>query len=276
MKRLFARALITTSWLAGCTSDAYLGAAVLDGGFGRTADEPTKRDEPGIDAAVADNAAGSTLPDAAPPVIASDPHVAAESAAEPVCVQLPSFEGPPAATLYGLANVQSPWAGCYAIIDGVLSAPAFVNQTTLFDTGDGRGFTTGNFPVASQGSTYLYFDTQGGGNGQTISTPTCKPLEAGHTYSFAIELASRVGQSTQGAAFAPGRLAVYAPAVSCAPSDPPLWLSPPLTAAWTRYCITLRPTTDAGYLVLRLPADAAGRAAIYVDDMRSEPGCGAP
>lgn len=278
MNRTVARALVTLPLVAGCASEAYLGAAALDGGLGRSAEKPPASSP--IDTAVAENAAGSRaearLPDAAVPAIASDPPVAPSSASEPVCVQLPSFEGPPAPTLYGLANVQSPWAGCYAVIDAVLSAPAFVNQTTLFDSGDGKGLVPGNFPVASQGSTYLYFDMQGGGNGQTISTPTCKPLEAGHSYSFAIDLASRVGQSIRGVAFAPGRLGVYAPSISCAPSDPPLWLSPPLTAAWSRYCVTIRPTNDASYLVLRLPADPAGRAAIYVDNMRSEPGCGAP
>jgi hypothetical protein len=273
-----------------CTSEAYLGAAPNDDGpwsaddnsqTGATAGRTDSNRNAGlmpsathgepVDAAASAQPSGGFKPSAA----GLAPLTPAGSSAG-ICVDQGSFELAPLSGQYGFAYLPMPWAGCVALIDGTYSAPECVNETTLIDTGDGRGAIAGVLPMASDGKTYMYLDLLSGSLGQTASALLCQSLRAGHSYSFAVDLASRVGQVDRGVTLAPGRLAVYAQADSCSLVDPPLWTSPPLTARWTQHCVTFTPTTDAAYIALRLLPDPAGRAAIVVDNIRSVPGCGLP
>jgi hypothetical protein len=288
--------LFEVLWLTACISDAYLGAAPPDGGSTRPqpsaagdaghgsrsadADAATRGDgdtDPSLDAALPREIANAGAP-GSPLANPNDSGTGARLGGLPtegVCIANPSFESAPVSLLYGLAYVQAPWTGCFSLQDAILSAPQWVNETTLVDTGSGVPIANVLRPAAD-GTTYLYLDTAMGGKGQSTGQLLCGSLLAGHSYGFSLQLMSRVGEVDKNVTLQPGTLEVYASPDNCSTNEGPLWVSPPLTAAWTRHCVTIQPVRDSMNLVFRLPLDPAGRSAIGVDDIRVLPGCGGP
>jgi hypothetical protein len=283
-----------TLWFTHCTGDAYLGAIATDAGqrlpgpagatsaSGGSASSPPSAaragsDDPGTfepDAQrPAFDAGGTSGIDAATPNAgdSGDDAGSPSGPSRPLCVVQPSFESAPVGVLAGIGYTQPPWTPCFTLQDVTYSAPLWVNETTLVDT-TGTGTNQANvLSPASQGSTYLYLDTSFGGQGQSTSGQLCESLRAGQIYAFVVDLMAR--DVDKGMPLRPGKLEVYASPDGCSLNDGPLWTSPPVGSTWARYCARLSPNRDSMYLILRLPANSAGRSTISVDNIRVDPNC---
>ncbi|HET6338694.1 MAG TPA: hypothetical protein VFG30_35990 [Polyangiales bacterium] len=279
--------------LVACTGEAYLGAIAPDGGrpisqpIGASDASGGRGGSPPSAAGAGDGASnaasgGGAQPPPSPDAATSNDAKAPDADAavqstgdQTLCLAQPSFEiAIPAAVLAGVAYTQAPWSACFTLQDVTYSAPLFVNEETLVDT-TGAGTNMANvLSPANDGSTYLYLDTNFGGNGQTTSQTLCDSLLAGRTYAFAVDLLTRA--EDRGMPLPPGKLEVYASPDGCSLNEGLLWSSPSLTPTWTRHCVRFTPSRDSKNLLLRLPKDPAGRSTIGVDNIRFEPGCGLP
>jgi hypothetical protein len=102
----------------------------------------------------------------------------------------------------------------------------------------------------------------------------CAPMEAGVTYNFAIDLASRAGQSHEGMVLGAGVLEIYASNFACTHAGEPLWRSPQLTAEWQTYCVSITPAERVAFMTLQMPSKDRARAAIMADNIRLAESCG--
>jgi hypothetical protein len=128
-------------------------------------------------------------------------------------------------------------------------------------------------PAPTHGVGYLYLDTLRELPERTSQT-MCGTLEAGVTYNFAIDLASRVGQVDDGATLAAGALEIFGTNTVCGHAGEPLWRSPPLTRGWAKHCVSITPEADTTILTLQLPSERPAKAAIMIDNIRLDASCG--
>jgi hypothetical protein len=154
-----------------------------------------------------------------------------------------------------------------------LCAVTIVNDATTIDPQDGTGARAGTLLPPTHGVGYLHFDTLRDLPERTSQT-MCSDLRAGVTYNFAIDLASRAGQTHEGMVLGQGVLEIYGSNTSCGHTGEPLWRSPPLTAEWQTYCVSIKPRQRASVLTLQMPAKDHPRSALLVDNIRLLDRCG--
>jgi len=201
-----------------------------------------------------------------------------------LCLRNPSLDGLPHAGPAdpGVWWPPEAWDTCFNAAEDfpdpqmpgtVLCGLTCVNEATTLDLKDGVGPRTGLLPLPTHGVGYLYLDTLRGLPERTSQT-LCAPLEAGVTYNFAIDLASRAGQVDDGATLAAGELQIHGSNTICGRAAKPLWRSPPLTRAWQTHCVSITPESDVTVLTLELPATPLAKAAIVIDNIRLDASCG--
>ena len=109
---------------------------------------------------------------------------------------------------------------------------------------------------------------------ERTSQQLCAPLTAGVTHNFALDVASVIGPAYEGSVIQAGVLEIYGSNALCDHSGEPLWRSPPLTADWQTFCVSVTPTEDLTYLTLQAPVQAGVKSAVLVDNFRLSPECG--
>lgn len=204
--------------------------------------------------------------------------------ASPLCLRNPSLDGIPIPSKLepGSWWPAEAWDLCWndpedfpdpSMAPLQISAVAIVNDATVVELNDGTTAMAGLLPPPTHGVGYLHFDTLRDLPERT-SQEMCAELEAGVTYNFAIDLASRVGQSYEGSVLSSGVLEIYGAAEVCGHTGEPLWRSPPLTSDWKRYCVSITPTITFSFMTLQMPAKDRPRSAILVDNIRLDDSCG--
>lgn len=154
-----------------------------------------------------------------------------------------------------------------------ICAVTVINDATTIDPQDGTGARAGVLPPPTHGVGYLHFDNLRDLPERTSQT-MCGDLRAGVTYNFAIDLASRAGQTHEGMVLGQGVLELYGSNTTCGHTGEPLWRSPPLTAEWQTYCVSITPKQRASVLTLQMPSKDRPRSAILVDNIRLLDSCG--
>jgi hypothetical protein len=154
-----------------------------------------------------------------------------------------------------------------------LCGVTIVNDATTIDPQDGSGAVAGALPAPTHGVSYLQLDTLHDLPERTSQT-MCGELHSGVTYNFAIDLASRIGQTHEGEILGNGVLEIYGGHIACNHAGEPLWRSPPLTAGWQTYCVSLTPAERISVLTLQVPAKDRARSAILIDNIRLSETCG--
>lgn len=269
---LFAALALSAS--GGCTSEADLGSWTASGPRAQLQHDAPAQHHAARDAATADEPL-----DADASVVRGSPNKSS------LCLRNPSLDGIPhgGPADPGVWWPPEAWDTCFnapedfpdpAMPGTVLVGAMCVDDATTIDPKDGSGAHPGFLPAPTHGVGYLYLDSLRGLPERT-SQALCAKLEAGVTYNFAIDLASRVGQLDDGATLAAGELAIHGTTTSCGRASRPLWRSPPLTRAWQTYCVSLTPEVDATVLTLELPARPLAKAAIMIDNIRLDARCGA-
>jgi len=273
-QRLFQLALLACCFVsnAACTSEARLGywSAAPHAGQGGSM---TTTDAPPLmiaDAMIAD-----------PPPHVSDGGFPPNN---PLCLRNPSLDGIPIIAKLEPSSwwPAEAWDLCWydpedfpdpSMAGPQISAVTIVNADTVVDPKDGTPEMAGVLLPPTHGVAYLHFDTLRGLPERT-SQQMCAQLEAGVTYNFAIDLASRVGQSFEGSALASGVLEIYGANIVCGHADAPLWRSPPLTSDWKTYCVSITPPSTVSFITLQMPAKNRPKSAILVDNIRLDESCG--
>ncbi len=201
----------------------------------------------------------------------------------PLCLRNPSLDGLPFTGDLHPATwwPADTWDLCFNDVEDFppqvtpdisLSAVTIVSDATPVDLHDGRGALIGALPPASHGVGYLHFDNLRGLPERT-SQEMCATLKGGERYTFAIDLASRVGQVHAGTTLARGQLEIYFGDAVCAHAGEPAWTSPLLSSEWTTYCVELTPPRDVRFITLQLGADRQAPSAIIADNIRLDPSC---
>jgi len=155
----------------------------------------------------------------------------------------------------------------------VICSVAVVNDQTKVDNKDGLGARMGVLPAPTHGVGYLQLDSLRDLPERT-SQMMCAELKAGVTYNFAVDLASRVGETYEGRTLQGGVLEIFASNTLCSHSGEPIWRSPKLTKAWQTHCVSITPSFDASIMTLQVPVIPFAPAAILVDNIRLDPSCG--
>jgi hypothetical protein len=182
---------------------------------------------------------------------------------EQLCLSNPSFDGAPtigAEWLVSSALGSASWDDCRSANQSSASSqPRIVNASS----GD-------EFPMGSDGNTYLYLPARGGTRAEVGQT-LCAPLSRGSVYYLKLDLAYAAEDRT-GAPLEPGQLAVYASSATCQ-ADTLLWTSPGLHTGFRTYCFAIQPTVDASALVLTATGPAGADAAVFVDHLVATTTC---
>jgi len=265
LRRTLSSSLVL-AWCAACTSEAELG-------HWHQSDTAPLSTHDGMPLGPAVPHAGS---------MAIDPPARIPS---PLCLRNPSLDGfphagPLAPDTWWPAEA---WELCWYAADDYppdvpetgprISAVTVVNEATTVDAKDGMPAKAGALPVPAHGVGYLCLDTLLGLPERT-SQSLCATLEAGVTYNFAIDVASRAGQRYDGSVIAPGVLEIYGTNTLCGHAGEPLWRSPPITGSWQTLCASFTPTSDVSIVTLQVPASPRAKTAILVDNIRLDQSCG--
>jgi len=204
--------------------------------------------------------------------------------AYPLCLRNPSLDGIPYAGPIEPAVwwPADSWDTCWneaadfpdpTMAGFQLCAVSVVNDaTTVKVNGDGTA-QSGVLPPPTHGVGYLMLDTLRD-LPERATQEMCAPLEAGFTYNFSVDLASRVGQTHEGAVLGAGVLEIYGSNFACTNDGEPLWRSPPLSSNWQTYCVSITPAQRMTFLTLQMPAKDRPRSAILVDNIRLSQSCG--
>ena len=275
MRRAYPRsslAALALSLACACTSEADLGSWAASG--------------PGAPLHNHGSPSDAALPYEPPPErdAAHALEATASRSESPLCLRNPSLDGVPhgGPAEPGVWWPPDAWDSCFNDADdfpdpklpgAALCGLTCVNDATTIDPKDGSGARTGFLPAPTHGVSYLYLDTLRGLPERT-SQALCATLEAGVTYNFAIDLASRVGQVDDGTTLAAGALEIYGTNTVCGHTSQPLWRSAPLTRAWRTHCVSITPESDASVLTLQMPAEPPAKAAIMIDNIRLDASCG--
>lgn len=260
--------------LAACTSEAALGswrAAPLgqdDASMAMPIDPP--RPPP---------ADGGAF-DASGPVVSDGGSLHAN----PLCLRNPSLDGftHGGPLEPGTWLPADSWDWCFieaadfpdpAMVSTQISAVTVVNGATTVDAKDGMPAVAGALLPPTHGVGYLHLDTLRGMPERT-SQQMCVILQADVTYNFAIDLASRIGQSYEGEVLNTGVLEIYGGDLPCGHAGEPLWRSPPLTSNWQTYCVSITPSEPFSVMTLQMPAKDRPKSAILVDNIRLSDECG--
>ena len=268
---------------SACTSEAKLGSWSKSGSAPLSGSDAANQSplEPGAPRGGASSLDPPPVSDAAMPDD-SDVGVHIRS---PLCLRNPSLDGIPYAGPLAPDSWWPPeaWDLCWYATEDYpadmpetgprISAVTTVNDTTTIDAKDGSMAIAGGLPVPTHGVAYLQLDTLLGMPERTSQT-MCVTLEAGVTYNFAIDLATRAGQTYDGATIQSGVLEIYGSNTPCGHDGEPLWRSPPLTAQWQTYCVSLTPHADASIITLQVAATQGSPTAVLVDNIRLDPSCG--
>jgi hypothetical protein len=172
------------------------------------------------------------------------------------CITNPSIEGTPQAGAAFAWDAkgwqQCPWLGLY---------PTYLANQLVLDPATA-------YPRPSDGNTYAVIQDNLlvlAGFGQEL----CSPPTPGAAQFFTVDLAYVPEPADAGTASAP-RIQILGGDVPCTGTDV-LWTSPPLTEAWSTYCVALDPAKPTRSITFN-PFDKLS-AFILVDHLVSVDGC---
>jgi hypothetical protein len=180
-----------------------------------------------------------------------------------LCLQNPSFEGPPTANFGQPDSLDAaPWSPCVdaSMTRDLANTPSIGNQTNALTSA----------PAPTDGTTYLAL-----GAGQQVSQMACAAIAPNTSVSVTLDLATIDLSGGLVPASEPVFLEVWGGSASDCSQHELLWASPALTGSWRRYCATLHPHSLIDQITLRAHADMSVPSASYllVDNLKSVDNC---
>jgi hypothetical protein len=170
-----------------------------------------------------------------------------------LCLENPSFEGPPVANLgQPDAFEAEPWSACVSagMPSATLNTPDIANDTIPQNVVVA--------PKATDGETYLAL-----GEGEQVSQPFCNTIDANASLSLQLDLSGldlTSGLSLPEKVF----LEIWGGlAVDCSQREL-LWASPALEPGWKTFCVTLHPHSFMNQITLRANSDQGSAAPAYL------------
>ena len=180
-----------------------------------------------------------------------------------LCLQNPSFEGPPTANFGQPDSLDAaPWSPCVdaSMTRDLPNTPSIGNQTNSFTSA----------PKPTDGTTYLAL-----GEGQQASQAACAAIAPNTSVSLTLDLAALDLSGGFVPTNAPVFLEVWGGLASDCSQRELLWASPALTGSWQRFCATIHPHALIDQITLRAHSDMSlpSPAYLLVDNLKSVDDC---
>jgi hypothetical protein len=180
-----------------------------------------------------------------------------------LCLQNPSFEGPPTANFGQPDSLDAaPWSPCVdaSMTRDLPNTPSIGNQTNALTSA----------PTPTDGTTYVAL-----GEGQQVSQTACAAIAPNTSVSVTLDLATLDLSGGLVPTTEPVFLEVWGGLASDCSQRELLWASPALTRSWVRYCATLHPHSLIDQITLRAHTDMSLLSPSYllVDNVKSVDDC---